>query len=490
MQIRNRADKPNLENIFNAMPDGIVIINQQCEIHFLNKTLEDEFGIYSGQKCFEYFQGEESPCAWCRRREVFSGETIRSQWYCKKNGKTYNLIDAPFQSSDNSISKLTILRDDTERKLAEERLHTQAQRISVFFNSLNDAILVHPLKEEGFAPFVEVNDIACKRYGYSYEEFLQLSATDISQKSDSDIHRRRSQRRKLLQTKQMVFEAVHIKKSGEKIPVEINSNIIYESGKPFILSVVRDITERKRMEFHLRKIQQLEAVATLSGGIAHEFNNALNIISGNIELLQMALPGNEKVGSFEQQAMASIRRMSKLTSQLHAYARGGRYKAKSLNLSTLVKNALPNISPGLCSDIEIDTDLSENISCIMADSGQLQMVLSAVLSNAAEAMEGPGNIHIRTREEEVDEVLSASHPGITPGRYVALTIRDNGRGMAQEINNRIFDPFFTTKFQGRGLGMAAVYGIVKNHDGCIYVDSELKNGTSVNIYFPCENENE
>jgi PAS domain S-box-containing protein len=342
----------------------------------------------------------------------------------------------------------------------------------------------------GFAPFVEVNHIACQRYGYTYEEFLQLSAPEITKKSDANSHSTRNHRKQLLESGRLVFEAVHIKKSGEKFPVEINSNIFYEDGKPFILAVVRDITKRKRMETQALKIQQLETVATLSGGIAHEFNNALNIVSGNIELLQMTLPGHEKVRSFARQAMASIRRMSKLTNQFHAYARGGKYKAKSLNLNALVKSILPMISPELRSDIVINTDLSEDISSIRADATQLQMVLSAVLINSSEALEGGGSIHIHTCEKEIDETFAAAHPGITPGRYVTLTVKDNGCGMDEEIKNRIFDPFFTTKFQGRGLGMAAVYGIVKNHDGCVYVDSEPDNGTTVHIYFPREQGNE
>lgn len=474
----------NIENIFDAMLDGVYIINQQYEIQYLNKVLENEFGDYENRKCFEYFHEEDSICPWCKSADVFSGETIRWEQSFNKNKKIYDLIDTPFQNPDGSISKLSILRDVTEDKLAEERSQNQAERIRVFFNSLRDAILVHPLKEEGFAPFVEVNDIACERYGYSHEEFLQLSAPDITIKSDASSHSAPDHRKKLFDAGHLVFESVHIKKSGEKFPVEINANVIQQWGKPFVLAVVRDITERKRFEAQLRKVLQLESIATLSGGIAHEFNNALNVVSGHVELLQMELSDHENVRTFGKEAMDSIKRLTMLTDQLHAYARGGKYKAQTVNLSDFVRTALPIILPNIPPGINLDTNLSTDISDVKADPAQFQMVLSAILTNASEALEGKGHIHIVSGDGEIEEPFAANHPGIVPGRYVILTVEDDGEGMDEKTKSRIFDPFFTTKFQGRGLGMAAVYGIIKNHGGYVYVESELGKGTMVRILIP------
>ena len=160
--------------------------------------------------------------------------------------------------------------DITERKLAEEKIRFQSERFRTFYRSVNDAIFVHPLKEEGFSPFIEVNEIACERYGYSYEEFLNLSPPDITKKTDADAHGTRSHRRQLLETGKIIFEAVHVKESGEEFPVEINSNIIYQQGTPIILAVVRDISERKRAEKEQEKLIQelqetLSKVKTLSG---------------------------------------------------------------------------------------------------------------------------------------------------------------------------------------------------------------------------------
>ncbi len=388
-----------------------------------------------------------------------------------------------FYDRDGGIGGVEgIARDITEYKSAEEKLFKQAQRIKVFFDSLGDAIFVHPLKEEGFAPFEEVNNVACERYGYSYDEFLQLSGPDITQRSDADAHSSRNHRRELREKGHLVFETVHIKRTGERFPVEVNSNIIHEDGKPYILAVVRDISERKNIEAHLMKIKQLEAITTLSEGVAHEFNNALNVVTGNIELLKMTLTDHEAVNSFDQQVTGSIQRLQRLTKRLHAYARGGKYKAEIVNLNDILKSISPAILSRSDANMLIDTDLSGHISMIKADVDQLQVVLSAVFTNASEA--GAEHIHIRTAEREIDETFASSHWGITPGNYVVLTIEDNGKGMDEGTKNRIFDPFFTTKFQGRGLDMAAVYGIIKNHNGYIYIDSELGKGTIVRILMP------
>ena len=158
---------------------------------------------------------------------------------------------------DNKVEKVIgTLIDITEFKQAKDELFVQSQRIKTFFNSINDAILIHPLKYEGFERFVEVNDIACKRYGYTHEEFLTLSAPDITVKPDVNGHAKPAHRQKLLEKKQLFFETLHIKKSGETFPVEINSNIFYQNGKPHILAVVRDITDRKVAEKALRDSEQ------------------------------------------------------------------------------------------------------------------------------------------------------------------------------------------------------------------------------------------
>ena len=258
-----------------------------------------------------------------------------------------------------------------------------------------------------------------------------------------------------------------------------------------VTGVARDITVRKqaveqklKIESQLQEVHRMEAIAALAGGIAHEFNNALVGVSGNIELLQMELPNSENVDKYIVRMKDSTRRMVRLTNQLLAYARGGKYQPKIISFNDLVEDTLPLIQHDADSAIRVETDLPGDISHVEADPTQIQMVLSAVLKNAAEAIEGEGRIRIITRDEKIEEEIAKTDPDLKPGSYVSLTIEDDGKGMDQETISRVFDPFFTTKFQGRGMGMAAAHGIIKNHSGWILIDSELGKGTVVRIYLP------
>ena len=242
--------------------------------------------------------------------------------------------------------------------------------------------------------------------------------------------------------------------------------------------------ERRQMEAQLQQAQKMEAISTLAGGIAHQFNNALCVVAGNIDLLEMTFPRDENVAVYAKDIKSSVGRMTQLTTQLLAYARGGKYRVETVSLSNFIRDTLPLVRYAIDPAIHIIRDLPRDIFNIKADPTQLQMVLSAVLVNASEAMLGRGNIRIICRNTTITDKTVEDFPGLKPGEYVSLTITDDGEGMDEEVMKRIFEPFFSTKFQGRGLGMAATYGIVKNHDGWIVVDSEPNQGTSVKIYLP------
>jgi len=246
----------------------------------------------------------------------------------------------------------------------------------------------------------------------------------------------------------------------------------------------KNINERRNIQARLQEAQKMEAIATLAGGIAHEFNNALCVVIPNIDLLKIKFPDNEEINKYTQPIHTSAQRMSQLTSQLLAYARGGKYRPEQISLNNLVQETLPYMKHLIKAEIVVETDLAEDSCYVEADLTQMQMVLLAIMVNAAEAIELGGLIRLTTTREEINGDFANGHPELKPGSYASLTIRDNGSGMSEETRMRVFEPFFTTKFQGRGLGMAAVYGIVKNHDGLVVVDSELGQGTTVRIYLP------
>jgi PAS domain S-box-containing protein len=251
-----------------------------------------------------------------------------------------------------------------------------------------------------------------------------------------------------------------------------------------VVEISEDITDKVRLEAHLQQVQKMEAIASLAGGIAHQFNNALFGITGNIDLLKMILSGNEKAEKYIRAMTHSAERMTGLTRQLSAYAHGGKYEPQIISLNDFVENALPLVQHSISKSIRIRTALDPQTSQIRADVHQMQMVFLAVVSNSAEAIEGEGYIHISTGRECDGGNYAKLHPHIRLGKYISLTIKDNGKGMDDETKHRIFDPFFSTKFQGRGLSMAAAFGIIRDHDGWISVDSELGKGTAVHIFLP------
>ncbi len=251
------------------------------------------------------------------------------------------------------------------------------------------------------------------------------------------------------------------------------------------LTISRDITHIRKMEKQLFQAGKMEAISTLSGGIAHQFNNALYVITGNIDLLEMGFPGNDKIADYAGAMKVSAHKMAQLTAQLLAYARGGKYQTKTISFGDFVKETMPLVKHSIDAAIqmELDMDLPCGVN-VTVDSTQMQMVLSAVLANASEAMEGKGLIRIAGKTQCITDDNTEAFPDLKPGNYVSLSITDEGKGMDEEVGKRIFEPFFTTKFEGRGLGMAAAYGIVRNHDGWISVDSEPDKGTIVKIYLP------
>jgi PAS domain S-box-containing protein len=257
------------------------------------------------------------------------------------------------------------------------------------------------------------------------------------------------------------------------------------------LALVLPITERKeaeaaqfRMTQKLQEARKTEAIATLAGGIAHQFNNALAVISGNIELLEYDYQSDQHIKSFAAPILKASRKMARLTNQLLAYAQGGKYKEQPTDLGEVVETTISLIKHTIAKTIRLKTVVNPDLPKMRIDITQIQMVISSIVSNAVEATEHGGQINIFCKSVAVTPENQSRHNNIPLGNYVAFITADDGIGMDSQTLKRIFEPFFTTKFEGRGLGMAAVYGIIKNHAGHIHVTSKPEEGTRVSIYLP------
>lgn len=231
-------------------------------------------------------------------------------------------------------------------------------------------------------------------------------------------------------------------------------------------------------------IEKSESLATLTGGIAHHFNNILFGISGNIELIKMNCRKQTDMTRYLARILEASKKIANLNARLTAYAGGGKYNPQMIVLSKYIKNALEQHNHHIFTKgAIINTTLQEHHLGIMVDLYQMNLVFSALLSNAADAVEKKGEIFIETGKLEINEIELPCMNNM-PGVYSYLRVRDTGAGMDKYTRQRIFEPFFTTKPHGNGLDMPAVYGIVKSHDGWIVVESEKGEGTTVTIAFP------
>jgi signal transduction histidine kinase len=239
-----------------------------------------------------------------------------------------------------------------------------------------------------------------------------------------------------------------------------------------------------RFERQLMQAQKTEAIMALSGGIAHQFNNVLTGLLGNIDLLEMNCGDHADVAGFIRQARSVSDRMSHLTRQLLAYVQGGSHKPVLTPLNELINCAFPVLRRLVQPSVHLVTEQCPEKLKAKVDMTQMQMALSAIVTNAEEAISGSGEIRISAAEVVVKEAMQGDIDPLAAGSWICLTIQDTGKGMDQNSLKRLFEPFFTTKFEGRGLGMAMVSGIIKNHEGSIRVASQVGQGTQVSIYLP------
>jgi PAS domain S-box-containing protein len=374
-----------------------------------------------------------------------------------------------------------------ESTQTDEVLRESESRYRRLFETAQDGILI---LDAGTGQIADVNPFLLDMLGYSHNEFLDKKLWEIG--PFKDVEGSRSVFEELQEKGYVRYEHLPLEtKDGRPIDVEFVSNAYWVNNEQVIQCNIRDISERRqaeelrlKLESQLRQAQKMEAIATLAGGIAHQFNNALSAITLNLDLLEMGVPGDENIVKHIESMRNSAHRMIQLTGQLLAYSRGGKYQAKNISLNDFVRDTLPLLQHSLKPSVYVETDLPHGVWRIRGDLIQMQMVLSAILANSSEAIGKEGRIQITCRNEIVTEEKARDFPGLKHGAYVNLKIEDNGKGMDEETRSRVFEPFFTTKFQGRGLGMAAAYGIVKNHNGWISIESQPGRGTIVRIYLP------
>lgn len=401
----------------------------------------------------------------------------------KLGARDYLVKDQQFIEVLPQVIENVFIQLFTEHKLLkmEEALKKSEYRFRMLFNSGTDTILVSAIENGQLGRFLEVNDIACQRLNYSREEFIRLTPNDIEDASDETL---REHRQTLLKSGYVLYETSHVAKNGAKIPVETNSHRIDLDGSPAVLSISRDITERKHLEEQLRQAHKMEAIGKLAGGVAHDFNNLLTAILGYSELLLVRMGEENPYKDGIKEIKKAGERAASLTQQLLAFSRKQMLKPKILDINQVVVGIEKMLKRIIGENIALVSDLEPGVSPMKADPGQVEQIILNLAVNSSDAMQEGGQLTIKTANRAIDDYYCSLVPDSQPGHYICLSITDTGDGMDKETQMRIFEPFFTTKKIGTGLGLSVVYGIIKQHNGWITVYSEIGRGATFNIYFP------
>jgi PAS domain S-box-containing protein len=375
------------------------------------------------------------------------------------------------------------VRDISERRESEAALQSsEALFRSVWQNSVTGLRLVN---EEG--TIVAVNDAFCRLVGMEAQA-LEGQPFAVIYTASEDREEMLQQHREafLVRSAQRKPERQYVLQNGKAVTLEIIDSFIQLRERPVLmLSLFRDVTTQRQLEEQLRQSQKMEAIGQLAGGVAHDFNNILTVIQGHASLLSAANL-SEPAGKSAEQIVQASERAARLTRQLLTFSRRQIIQPKQLDINKVVGNMTNMLGRLLGEDVSLQLNYCQSPPMVEADAGMMEQVLLNLALNARDAMPKGGQLAIRIAIVDVNETVSRGHSEARAGRFVCLSVTDTGTGITPENLRRIFEPFFTTKEigKGTGLGLATVYGIVKQHQGWIEVDSQVEKGTTFRIYLP------
>ena len=418
--------------------------------------------------------------------------TLELEQLCKDGSTVWAEAKMSFLVGDDGrpVGILGVSRDISERKHVEETLRRSEKELQRLFDEA--PVGYHELNSEGC--IARANQTELHMLGYAADEMIGRPVWEFSG-SPKDV--RKAVRAKLSGAVPTggPFERFYRCKDGTLLPVLIEDRLLRDANGQItgIRSTIQDITERKRAEEAIRaknkqllQKQKLEAVGSLAGGIAHEFNNLLQVIQGYTQFVLEDLSPSDQRRQDLQRVVEAADTAAKLTSQLLNFSRRDTLGLEDVNPNDMVRELVKLLHPLIGERIQLEVSVSEQVSDVHADRALLQQALMNLCLNARDAMPSGGKLTIKTETSVLDETFAERDSELRPGSYVQITVTDTGCGMSPEIMQRAFEPFFTTTDvgEGTGLGLAMVYGVVQQHEGTVHVSSEPGSGTTFRVYLP------
>ncbi len=478
-----------LNNIFEFTGTAMIIVEEDTTIAKCNHEFEQLVGytkeeIEGRMKWTDFVHPEEVDRMiqyhWARR---LGDPAVPSHYESRSIHRTGIIKHVYITIGLVPGTKRTVaaILDITDRKRSENALRESEEKLRNLFDTSKDVIFLSTVT--GW--FYDINQAGEDLFGYRRDELLMLDTQDIyKDERDREILHGLIERLGFVKDREVTFK----KKDGTPIDCLITATLRKDRDGNVIgyQGIIKDISERKRLEEQLTSAKKMEAIGTLAGGMAHNFNNILVGIMGYSELLlRKKDPGDPDYKALNIIHEGTIS-ASKLTKELLSIARGGDYNPVRLDLNNLIERFLPLIAGTMDTSIDIKSYLSDDLPPIHGDMSQIQQCLLNLCINARDAMTGGGNLIVETYHQNIGEDFVRAHLGTRAGDYVVVSITDNGEGISEENKPHIFEPFFSTKDhkRGTGLGLSTVWGIVKSHKGMITVYSEPHEGSSFKLYFP------
>jgi PAS domain S-box-containing protein len=482
-----------LERVFAASLDVMCCLDTELRIEYVNPACMEMWGYLPEELAGMPIQQLIHPEDWERTDRTlqavmkgFLTRNLENRVIRRKGQVVPSLWSAVWLSADDMIC--CIVRDLTERKQMEAQRIAALQELGNFKRALDEHAIVAVTDALGRITYV--NEKFCQISKYSREELLGQDHRIIN----SGYHAKEFIRhlwKTILAGKVWQGEIKNKAKDGTYYWVDTTIvPFLDDQGQPLQFVAIRaDITQRKNAEAALLQTQKLESLGVLAGGIAHDFNNILTGVLGYADLANLSLPVENPAHAHLKQIESAALKAADLTRQLLAYAGKGKYVLADVDLNLMVQEMTQLLSVNISKKAVIRYELAPSIPAVPADPSQIQQVIMNLVTNASEAIgdEKSGVITIRTGVQILDELyvnyLSPSLP-LAPGRYAVLEVTDSGCGMTPEVMVKIFDPFFTTKFTGRGLGLSAMMGILRSHQGSLKIYSEPGKGSTFKVFLP------